>query len=820
MHSISYRRAHADRALASARAGALACIASLATVGCSDAPALAPPIGGIPDAVAPFDVGVDGGPHAAPDAHVHPTDARDATSNASDAALDVSSPDVFVSSSRDGSAPPPLGGTLDAATSTYTFAVRSAHATRITVELFSASQGVASSLELVTTLAPGTDVWSATVSTADVKAAGIGATVYYGYRAWGPNWPYVAAWTPGSSAGLVKTWDAAGNTFDPNKLLIDPYTREISHDPLTPQYTDASVYSTSTGNAAKDSSLSASKSIVLPTVTLDTGTKPSRALTDDIVYEVHVRGFTEHDPATTTCAGTFQAAGAKAAWLTSLGVTAIELLPVMETENDINDLAMSTSSQNYWGYSTLADFAVDRRYACDQTPGGPTREFAAMVKAFHDAGIKVLLDAVYNHTAEGGGQSLYSWRGLDNASYYELTTDSSKFVDNTGVGANFNVANSLAASLILDSLRYFSGELGVDGFRFDEAAELGNSCTSGCYTFDATSASGLLKQIALALPGAAIIAEPWAVGNGTYQLGSFPDGWSEWNGQYRDGVRTLEDKLNVVATPLSSLVDEWGGSPSLYASRSPASSINYVVSHDGFTLRDEFACSAPDDTQGWPYGPSSGGAADETQWNQGGAAADQQQAERVAVALLATSVGVPMITGGDELGRTIMCNDNPYNVDSAGNWLDWPSADTTRTAFVSGAFTTRAAHASLRPATFRTGTDHNGNGLPDITWLTAAGTKASSTYLASTSQTFLAFELDATEYGESVAAVMVAYNSNDASVTWTLPAAPSASSWYVALDTSSAAGKTSYVTAPGNEVVVNGLSYGVAERTVVVLVAK
>jgi glycogen operon protein len=330
----------------------------------------------------------------------------------------------------------------------------------------------------------------------------------------------------------------------------------------------------------------------------------------------------------------------------------------------------------------------------------------------------------------------------------------------------------------------------------------------------------LLQQIVAALPGEAIVAEPWAVGGGTDQLGNFPAGWSEWNGNFRDGIRTLENKLGVVKTPLSNLQDEWSGSPSLYAPRSVASSINYVVCHDGFTLRDEFACNSPDNTQPWPYGPSNGGASDETQWNQGGAAADQQQAERVAVALLTTSAGVPMIAGGDELGRTVKCNDNPYNVDSSGNWLDWPDADATRTAFVSGTFAMRAAHPSLRPATFRTGTDHNGNGRPDVTWLTATGGTADSSYLSDTTRTFLAFELDSTESGETDSAVMVAYNSDDSAVSWVLPSAPSGTTWYVTLDTSNQTGKTSYVTAPGAEVLVNGLSYALAGRTVAVLVAK
>jgi glycogen operon protein len=772
--------------------------------------------GGVPAPAVPPDAGLDARVEArvdaGPDAPGRPP--HDATAPALDARLDRQ-PVGF-----DASSAPPLGGHYDPTTARYTFAVRSQHATRIEVDLFAASQGAAAVLEVVTEQAPGTDVWWATVSAADVTAAGVGPTVYYGYRAWGPNWPYVAGWTPGSSAGFVSNWDSSGDTFDPNKLLIDPFTREISHDPLTPTYDDGSVYSCSTHNASTDSAPSAPKSIVLPDAALDTGTKPSRALTDDIIYEVHVRGLTENDPSVTSCAGTFQAVGQKAAWLNSLGVTAIELLPVMEAENDINDMAQSTANQDYWDYSTLGFFTVDRHYACDQSPGGPTSEFAAMVKALHDAGIKVFLDAVYNHTAEGGSEQLYSWRGLDNASYYELSSDASGFVDNTGCGASFNVANPIVADLVLQSVQYFSGQLGVDGFRFDEAAELGNSCTSGCYTFDPTSPTGLLQQIAAVLPGQAIIAEPWAVGDGTDQLGNFPGGWSEWNGNYRDGVRTLENKLHVVATPMSALQDEWSGSPSLYASRSLSSSINYVVCHDGFTLRDEFACNAPDNTQGWPYGPSSGGATDETQWDQGGAAADQQQAERVAVALLATSAGVPMISGGDELGRTVRCNDNPYNVDSVANWLDWPDADSSRTAFVSGAFATRAAHPSLRPSSFRTGTDHNGNGLPDVTWLEADATVADSTYLADTTQTFLAFELDSTEYGEADAAVMVAYNSDDSAVTWTLPAAPTGTTWYAAIDTSNQTGKTSYVTAPGAELLVIGLSYALAPRTVAVLVAR
>jgi glycogen operon protein len=783
----------------------------------------------------PLDAGEDGaavdGTGRAPGRpDTGPHDAGSSDARARDGSLDsmprVDAAGLDASNASDGSVSDgatsgdTLGGIYDAATASYTFTVKSTRATRIEVDLFAAALNAGAVLTAPLTMtAP--DTWSVTIPASQVATAGITGTVLYGYRAWGPNWPYDPTWTPGSSVGFLSDWDATGNTFNPNKLLIDPYAREISHDPLTPQFQDGSIYVARGADRALDSALAASKSLVLTLGPLDTGTKPSGARTDDVIYEVHVRGLTMNDPSVTSCAGTYAGAAEKAASLAALGVTAIELLPIEETQNDLDDVAPSTTLQNYWGYSTLADFAPDRRYACDQSAGGPTRELAAMVKAFHDAGLKVLLDVVYNHTAEGGGQALHSFRGLDNATYYELTTNAQAFVDQTGIGANYNVASPIAAQVVLDSLQYFANDLGIDGFRFDEAAELGNSCLTSCYTFDATSSTGLLQRIVAALPGEAIIAEPWAVGNGTYQVGHFPDGWSEWNGPYRDGIRTLENKLNVVATPLSQLADEWSGSPSLYSTRSPAASINYVVSHDGFTLHDEFACNAPNNTQAWPYGPSSGGATDENQWDQEGVATAQAQAERTAIALMATSTGPFMITGGDELGRTVKCNDNPYNLDSTGNWLDWSAADPTRTAFVTTALATRNAHASLHPPTFPTGTDHNGNGRVDVEWLEASGATATSAYLANTAETFLAFERDASEFaGDPAAAILVAYDSNDAAVTWTLPAAPAGTAWYRAIDTGTAAADGSYAAAPGSEIALGGTSYDVVARSVVVLIAK
>jgi len=713
----------------------------------------------------------------------------------------------------------PLGSSFDPTSQRFHFRVRSATATAMEVDLFAAALDASAKLTAPLTQDGSADSWSASVSLADVTAAGITGTVYYGYRAWGPNWPVAPGYVPGTMAGFLGDVDDAGNRFNPNKLLIDPYTREISHDPLSPGHTDDSLYAVGSANRAKDSAPEASKSVVLTGLpgsqAPDVGTKPARALADDVIYEVHVRGLTENDPQTTSCAGTYAAAGAKAAYLESLGVTAIELLPIEETQNDTNDLAsaaMTTNGDNYWGYSTLADFAPDRRYACDQSIGGPTREFAAMVKAFHDQGIKVFLDVVYNHTAEGGDSSLLSWRGLDNASYYELDATGAGYNDDTGIGANYNIANPIARDLVLDSLTYWSTELGVDGFRFDLAAVLGNTCETSCYAFAGSMPGDFLAMAVAALPGEALIAEPWGVAAGTYQLGNFPQGWSEWNGQFRDTIRTAQNLLGVTPTTPESLVDYLGGSPSLFsAARGPTASINYLDCHDGFTLHDLYSCDAPNNAQAWPYGPSSAGTTQNYSWDQGGDAGAQEQAERTGLAILATAAGVPMIAGGDEIGRTIQCNNNPYDVDSLANW---PAEDSGLLGFTSSLFAFRGAHVVLRPRTFRTGTDHNGNGVADVTWLDATGAVANAAYLADASNSFLAFRLDGTEALDSASSIYVAYNASYMTQAVTLPA-PLAS-WHVAADTGAVLATGSYVAPSGSEPAYAGPTYMMTGRSVAI----
>ncbi|MET8149199.1 isoamylase [Actinoplanes sp. NPDC049668] len=732
-----------------------------------------------------------------------------------------------------------LGARRDTAAGTITFRVHSATATRIAAYVYSAATGAQEKVSYV--LTENNDVFSATVTVADLAARGVTGTVYYGYRAWGPNWPYNSAWTKGSTAGFSSDVDSAGNRFNPNKLLIDPYAREISHDPRTPSRTDASGYR-SGANRAVDTGTFAPKGIVLTPAAGGFGSKPTRAFKDDIVYEVHPRGLTKNDTSIAAAyRGTYRGAGLKAAYLASLGVTAVEFLPVQETQNDTHDVEpTSTAGDNYWGYMTLNYFAPDRRYSYDKSPGGPTAEFQAMVKAYHDAGIKVLIDVVYNHTGEEGPQgdkntyNLFSWRGLDNPTYYSLTTDRQAPWDNTGVGGNYNTANPVAQNLIVDSVAYWKNTLGVDGFRFDLASVLGNTCQHGCFNYNRTATGTALNRLVAEMParpaggGAGVdwIAEPWAIGGNSYQVGNFPAGWSEWNGIYRDTVRRDQNKLGVDAVTPGDLANRFAGSSDLYGDdgRRPWNSVNFVVAHDGFTLKDLYSCAAKNNDQPWPYGPSDGGSDDNISWNQGGVAADQRKAARNGQALLTLSAGTPMMTGGDEYLRGVNCNNNPYNVDSSANWLGWaPDTNQSNFATFTGRLLAfRKAHPALRPANFYTASDTNSNGLGQLTWFTPAGTTPDAAYWGDANNHALAWRIDGSEFGDSAPAIYVAYNGWSGDVTFTLPAPPSGRQWYRVTDTSTWAEGPNQVAVPGGETLIGGAStaYALRARGLLLLIAK
>ena len=745
------------------------------------------------------------------------------TGSAPDAGGDASSLDASTGTSDGGDAGPfPLGATWGA--DAVHFRVRADAAEALELDVYATARGADEVARYPMTRAAAGQPWAADVTHAALAAAGVTGSVLYGYRAWGPNWHADPSWTKGAHAGFVSDVDAQGNRYDPNKLLLDPYARELSHDPLQPGALSSTPYDTGPTSGDVDDGQLAPKSVALPPDTTAVGAHPARPLKDDIVYEVHVRGLTMNDPAVPAALrGTYAGAATKASALATLGVTAVELLPIHETQNDQNDA--SPQSANYWGYSTLAYFAPDRRHASDRSPGGPTRELKAMVAAFHASGIKVFLDVVYNHTAEGGVSAtpgvakLLGFRGLDNAAYYELAADHQTPVDDTGVGGNFNVASPVVRDLVIDSLSYWHGEMGVDGFRFDLAAVLGNSCASACYAFAPAATDGILERAVHELPGVALVAEPWGVGNGTYQLGHFPAGWSEWNGDFRDSIRVAQNELGTTPIAPSKVLAKVSGSPDLFNhdGRAPWASIDYVDCHDGFTLHDEYAYDQPLNNQPYPLGPSAGGSTTNDSWDQDGTAPAQAQAARTAVALVALSAGVPMIQGGDEMLRTQQGNNNAYNLDDAAMWLD-PTLATTHADFVAwttAAFAFRTAHAALRPSAFWDGKDHDGNGLPDVAWLDATGAQASAAYLGNTSNHFLAWRLDGQEAGDVARSIYVAWNGWTGAITASLPAAANGKAWWVVGD--SASGK---LAAPGQETALGATALSVAARSVAVLVER
>lgn len=746
-----------------------------------------------------------------------------------------------------------LGASYNSQQTQITFRVYSAHATYLMLYLYSAGYGVQESATYPLTNV-GNGVWQVVVPVSSIQAAGITGAVYYGYRAWGPNWTYSSTWTKGSSAGFVSDVDSNGNRFNPNKLMLDPYAREISQDPLNANNQDADIFATGAtvdsnfGVAYRliDSGPYAPKGIVLAPSTQSTGTKPTRAQKDDVIYEVNVRGLTKQDPNTPSqYQGTYYGAGLKASYLASLGVTAVEFLPIQETQNDENDVIPdSTQDQNYWGYMTEDFFAPDRRYAYNKAAGGPTAEFQAMVQAFHNAGIKVYMDVVYNHTAEGGTWSssdpttatMFSWRGLDNATYYELTTGNQYFYDDTGTGGNFNTYNPVAQQMIIDSLAYWSGTMGVDGFRFDEGPILGNNCLNqsyesaapncpnGGFNFDAADPNVAINQILANFTvrpagggsGLDLFAEPWSASGGDDQ-GDFPAGWSEWNGVFENTLRQAQNELGNMTISIGQDAQDFTGSANIFQTngRYPWNSTNYMDIHDGFTLFDVYYCNSPNNSQGWPYGPSSGGNQTNYSWNQGGAAEDQRRAARTGLAFTMLSAGTPIMAGGDEYLRSLNCNNNPYNVDSTANWLNysWTSDQSNFYNFAQRAIAFRLAHPALRPENWYTASQ--------VEWWEPSGVQATSSYWDNTSNYAIAYTINGSSFGDSNS-IYIAYNGWSGSVTFTLPAPPTGTNWYRVTDTCNwNDGPNTWVT-PGNETLIGGAgaTYGQCGQSLLLLISK
>jgi isoamylase len=740
-----------------------------------------------------------------------------------------------------------LGATYDSNLTHLTFRVYSSTATRIDVYLYDQPSASAAKAHFQLAADPATLIFSNTLATADLSTQGIAGTVYYNYRAWGPNWTFDPSWQPGSQAGFVADVDNSGNRFNPNKALLDPYALEISHDPLTPQQTNGGIYCSGAPFRTNDTGLDAPRGLALKPGDLgppaDPSAKPTRAFKDDIIYEVNLRGLTKNDPTIPIVQqGTYAGAALKADYLKALGVTAIEFLPLQDFQDDVNDLAPTTAGNNYWGYDPQNYFAPDRRDASDQSPGGPTREFKALVAAYHARGLKVYVDMVYNHTGEEGVDtngiigSIWSWRGLDNATYYELSSNPFFYQNDNGVGANVNTANQVVRQEIMDALSYWQTSLGVDGFRFDLAVLLGNTMTNGGFYFDKMPASNVLNRAVNELPvrpaaggqGVDLIAEPWAgvTDGNTYQLGGFPTGWSEWNGSFRDTIRTWQNQLGVATLTPSALATRLAGSADLFQSngRKPWNSVNFLVCHDGFTLFDLHCYDVKQNDQPYPFGPSDGGTDNNISWDQGGDPVQQRQAARTGLAIALSCAGVPMITGGDEMLRTQYGNNNAYNLDTDKNYLNYSNLTTYSNFFN---FTTklmafRTAHPALRPADYFTGTPSPVNGLKDITWLMASGQEADPNYFNSTNNYFLAFRLNgqAAVAGEASASIYIAYNGWSGVVNATLPNNLAGKNWYRLADTAAWMEARDNITAAGQEDLLTGNNYALAGRSLLLLLEK
>jgi glycogen operon protein len=588
-----------------------------------------------------------------------------------------------------------------------TFAVYSRHAVRVRLEIH--ARAVGAPAPFACWMARGRDdVWRARLS-------GAAAGTLYGFRCWGPNWEFSPAWTPGSIAGFICDVDGHGHRFNPNKLLFDPYARELSHDRETPAIKDvhghhAGMYGSGPGlytgvedrhppvpRREFDTGPWAPKAVVVRDET-PIGTKPRIPQKDAIIYEAHVKGLTRHPSSARLSEilrglpgfdaienvpdelrGTYAGAARMAGYLRALGYTAIELLPVHEFANDLNpdgspgwDRRVDEPPHgNYWGYMTYGYFAPDARYAHDRSPGGPTREFKQMVRRFHDAGLEVYLDVVYNHTGEGGlwdgtgdTAEILCLRGLDNAEYYALTPDRRYYWDSTGCGNNLNAGNPIVQRLVKDSLRYWALEMGADGFRFDLASVLGR--TGPDFAFDA--GGDLLRDIAADAEREQIevIAEAWDTSG--YHVGEFPRGWAEWNGAYRDAVRRF---LKGDGNAYAFVAAVNGDYHRFHDQGGPHKSVNFITAHDGFTLLDLVSYNGRNNGAPWPFGPSDGGADTNLSWDSGGDRALRRQRLRGFLTVLFLSRGVPMMLSGDELARTQNGNNNPYKIDSVAMWNNY-----------------------------------------------------------------------------------------------------------------------------------------------------
>ncbi len=537
---------------------------------------------------------------------------------------------------------------------------------------------------------------------------GVGPGQHYGFRVYGP-------WQPHN-----------GIRCNPDKLLLDPYAKAIDGDLRYRRSIFAHQLGDESRASKSDSATSVPKSVVIsPYFDWGNERKPNQPWHRTSVYELHVKGFTARNleiPA--ELRGTYAGLTHPSVidHLHSLNITAVELLPVHHFVSE--QALIEKGLTNYWGYNSIGYFAPHGGYSASGSTGGQVQEFKAMVKQLHEAGIEVLLDVVYNHTAEGNhlGPTL-SFRGIDNPSYYRLDPNNKKFyVDYTGTGNTLNVRSPHTLQLLMDSLRYWVLEMHVDGFRFDLAATLARTL----HEVDRLSAFFDIIQQDPVISQVKLIAEPWDVGEGGYQVGNFPPLWSEWNGKYRDSVRGYwrgdDKKLPEIAYRLT-------GSSDLYerTGRKPWASINFITCHDGFTLRDLVSYN---EKHNFANGEDNNdGDNDGKSWNCGveGETDDEEinklrrRQQKNLLSSLFLSQGVPMLLAGDELGRSQKGNNNAYCQDNDISWLNWGSIDKELFEFTKRLTSFREIHPVFRKRRWFQGRPLHGEGVKDIAWFAPSG---------------------------------------------------------------------------------------------------
>ena len=536
-----------------------------------------------------------------------------------------------------------------------------------------------------------------------IYVSGIKPGQLYGYRVHGPYDP------------------AQGHRFNPHKLLIDPYAKAISG---VVQWNDALfAYNIVEDDLSLDTTDSAPfvpKSVVIDGH-FDWGDDhpPRVPMHQSVIYETHVKGFTAtHPEIPEEIRGTYAALAHPVTinYLRELGITAIELLPIHHfiTDRHLQDKGLT----NYWGYNSVGFFAPDVRYSASGTHGEQVVEFKEMVKALHSAGIEVILDVVYNHTGEGNemGPTL-SFRGIDNASYYRLAEDPRYYMDFTGTGNTLNTRQPNVLRLIMDSLRYWVQEMHVDGFRFDLASALArelHDVDKLSSFFDVIHQDPVISQVKL-------IAEPWDIGEGGYQVGEFPAGWAEWNGKYRDCIR---DYWIGADSMIAEFANRLTGSSDLYRgdNRTPSASINFITAHDGFTLHDLVSYNEKHNEANGE--DNKDGESHNRSWNCGaeGPTDDstvnnlREKQKRNMLVTLFLSQGVPMLVAGDEQGRTQQGNNNAYCQDNEISWLNWANVDVSLLDFTKKLIHFRREHPVFCRRKWFQGLPIRGTGVEDIVW--------------------------------------------------------------------------------------------------------